>query len=67
LIEPWVRKRSLGRRALVYLQPWKPPARRTGAGEKIEDKPKLSFAPWVKMMGGEYFFAPSIDFLRNLR
>jgi deferrochelatase/peroxidase EfeB len=37
-----------------------------GAG-KVGAKPQASFAQWVKMTGGEYFFAPSIDFLSNLR
>lgn len=37
-----------------------------GAG-KVGKKPTMSFKPWVKMTGGEYFFAPSIDFLRGLR
>jgi Dyp-type peroxidase family len=30
-------------------------------------KPTFTFKPWVQMTGGGYFFAPSIDFLRNIR
>jgi Dyp-type peroxidase family len=37
-----------------------------GAGD-LPNKPKLSFEPFVTMTGGEYFFAPSIDFLSGLR
>ena len=29
-------------------------------------KPSFSFAPWVKMTGGGYFFAPSLDFIDGL-
>lgn len=36
-----------------------------GVGD-IGHKPDFTFKPWVKMTGGGYFFAPSIEFLDNL-
>jgi hypothetical protein len=33
-----------------------------GSSDEIE----FDFAGFIKMMGGEYFFAPSIGFLKNI-
>jgi deferrochelatase/peroxidase EfeB len=38
-----------------------------GAAQPDGQKPQFTFRPWVEMTGGGYFFAPSIDFLRNVR
>lgn len=32
----------------------------------VRSKPAFTFEPWVRMTGGGYYFAPSLDFIRGL-
>lgn len=42
-------------------QKWRP-----GWNDEEADQARINFGDWVRLKGGEYFFAPSVGFLQNI-
>lgn len=57
--------RGTGQDPIIGQSPAEGPRIVAGAGA-VGEKPSFSFAPWVTMTGGGYFFAPSVDVLEAL-